>query len=187
MQPSRAKVVALSQTLTVSADYLLGLVGEPEQYLIQVEPFDEKATMGSRIREARQAAGLSPEELAQKVHTTAEILRSYEADEKMPSLRHLHGIAWHTDVPMSEFWSYPFPGLQADVQRYFERQRRVDLDATARSTGGRRGTPSPHSTTAEAAQSSRRKREVRGTSAHDSADSQQPPPSKRRDRKAASE
>ena len=61
---------------------------------------------GERVRELRQAKGLSQEELAfrAKVHRT--YLGGIERGERNPALKNLAAIAKALDVSLSELFSY---------------------------------------------------------------------------------
>lgn len=66
---------------------------------------DQLTQLGSKIREARQAAGLTLKELASRVHLTASHISQIERGVTNPSVSTLLGIAGALDLHMEYFFS----------------------------------------------------------------------------------
>jgi transcriptional regulator with XRE-family HTH domain len=59
--------------------------------------------IGTRIREARRARGLSQKQLAQQLSITVRTLRAYEQNTRTPDDKTLHRIADVLDFPTDYF------------------------------------------------------------------------------------
>lgn len=61
-------------------------------------------TFGERIKLARKVAGISQEELAQKIGTRQSQVTRWETNKATPRIETLAKIAEVTGVPLSELW-----------------------------------------------------------------------------------
>jgi len=59
--------------------------------------------IGTRIREARRARGISQRQLAQQLDISVRMLRAYEQNERVPDDKTLHKIADALDFPAHFF------------------------------------------------------------------------------------
>jgi transcriptional regulator with XRE-family HTH domain len=59
--------------------------------------------IGTRIREARRARGVSQKQLAQQVDISVRTLRAYEQNKRFPDDKTLHKIADVLDFPVCYF------------------------------------------------------------------------------------
>jgi transcriptional regulator with XRE-family HTH domain len=75
--------------------------------------------LGVLVRDARQAAGLDPDECAAQVHVTTATLESWELGKVMPSLPQVELLAYTLRVPISHFWG---------TATLLERDTRQDVD-----------------------------------------------------------
>jgi transcriptional regulator with XRE-family HTH domain len=75
--------------------------------------------LGVLIRDARQAAGMSPEDCAAQVNVSAAVLDSWEFGRAMPSLPQIELLAYALGVPISHFWG---------TSTLLERDTRQDVD-----------------------------------------------------------
>lgn len=62
-------------------------------------------TIGQRIKEAREKAGLTQEELGKKIGVTGVAIMRYEKDQRQPRLAQLQAIASALGVPVQELIS----------------------------------------------------------------------------------
>ncbi len=62
-------------------------------------------TIGQRIKEAREKAGLTQEELGKKIGVTGVAIMRYEKDKRQPRLAQLQAIASALGVPVQELIS----------------------------------------------------------------------------------
>ena len=60
--------------------------------------------LGGRVQEARQAAGLSRAELAEKAGSTEAAVRLWENGQRHPRIKYLQRIAVATDRPLAWFF-----------------------------------------------------------------------------------
>jgi transcriptional regulator with XRE-family HTH domain len=60
--------------------------------------------LGVLIRDARQAADLSPDDCASQIGVPVELLQAWEFGQKMPNLPQLELLAYVLNVPISHFW-----------------------------------------------------------------------------------
>ena len=60
--------------------------------------------IGTRIREARRARGISQRQLAQQLNISVRTLRAYEQNKCVPDVVTLQQIATALDSPVSDFW-----------------------------------------------------------------------------------
>lgn len=86
--------------------------------------------LGVLIRDARQAAGLSPEECAAQVGMAAERLTDWELGKAMPGMPEVELLAYVLNVPISHFWGTETLVQQAerqqiDVQEYVALRNRL--------------------------------------------------------------
>jgi transcriptional regulator with XRE-family HTH domain len=65
---------------------------------------DFEKNLGSKIRIARQRAGLTQEELAARVARTPESVSNIERGQQEPSIRTIQSLARELGVPVSEFF-----------------------------------------------------------------------------------
>lgn len=79
---------------------------------------------GAHIRQARKAAGLTQQELADKLNVSASMIGQYENNLRNPKLETLVRIAQAIGVPLSEIWK-----RETDVTIDSEEYTEVD-DAT---------------------------------------------------------
>jgi transcriptional regulator with XRE-family HTH domain len=77
--------------------------------------------LGVLIRDARQAAGISPQNCAAQVNVSAAVLDSWELGKAMPSLPQIELLAYALGVPISHFW-----GTSTLLQR--DARQDVDID-----------------------------------------------------------
>jgi transcriptional regulator with XRE-family HTH domain len=75
--------------------------------------------LGVLIRDARQAAGMSPEDCAAQVNVSVAVLDSWELGKVMPSLPQIELLAYALGVPISHFWG---------TATLLERDTRQDVD-----------------------------------------------------------
>jgi transcriptional regulator with XRE-family HTH domain len=68
---------------------------------------DTKKLIGARIKELRKQAGLTQEQLAEKVDLDSRHLSRLEVGNHFPSLDSLERIAIELNVPMAEFFRFP--------------------------------------------------------------------------------
>ncbi len=82
---------------------------------------DTKRLIGERIKRLRKRAGLTQEQLAERVGLDARHLSRLEVGRHCPSLDTLERIARVLDVPLLEF--FRFPGLEttASLRAYLTR------------------------------------------------------------------
>jgi transcriptional regulator with XRE-family HTH domain len=59
--------------------------------------------IGTRIREARRARGLSQRQLAQQINISVRMLRTYEQNKRTPDEKTLHRIADVLEFPAHYF------------------------------------------------------------------------------------
>lgn len=59
-------------------------------------------TLGERIKQARKVAGISQEELAQKIGTRQSQVTRWETDQAEPRIGFLRKITEITGIPLSE-------------------------------------------------------------------------------------
>jgi len=59
--------------------------------------------IGTRIREARRARGISQRQLAQQLNISVRMLRAYEQNKRFPDDKMLHKIADALDFPAHFF------------------------------------------------------------------------------------
>lgn len=77
--------------------------------------------LGVLIRDARQAASMSPEDCAAQINVSAAVLDSWELGKAMPSLPQIELLAYVLGVPISHFW-----GTSTLLQR--DARQDVDID-----------------------------------------------------------
>jgi transcriptional regulator with XRE-family HTH domain len=63
--------------------------------------------IGTRIRNARRARGLTQQQLAQRVNISVRTLRAYEQNKRVPDEKTLHRIADMLDFPAHFFLRKP--------------------------------------------------------------------------------
>ncbi|MBN1681252.1 MAG: transcriptional regulator [Anaerolineae bacterium] len=73
--------------------------------------------LGVLIRDARQAAGMSEDQCAERVGVNVETLTQWELGKTMPSLPQLELVAYTLSVPISHFWGTETLLQQSEGQR----------------------------------------------------------------------
>jgi transcriptional regulator with XRE-family HTH domain len=71
------------------------------------------ATLGDRITAAREAAGLSPAELARRLGVTARTIAAWEDDQSEPRANRMQMLSGLLGVPLRWLMSGAGPGLAA--------------------------------------------------------------------------
>lgn len=64
----------------------------------------DTSTLGGKVREARQTAGLTLVQLADLLGVTQRAVQFWEADERVPSIESVRGIAAATGRPVDWFF-----------------------------------------------------------------------------------
>lgn len=89
--------------------------------------------IGSRIRDARKAAGLTQAELAQKVHLSRSHIGAIELDRYNPSLSTLTAIAGAVGMPISDIMNEHGvmevynPDNSIDIYEYYTNKKTAQL------------------------------------------------------------
>ncbi|HQR02854.1 MAG TPA: helix-turn-helix transcriptional regulator [Rhodocyclaceae bacterium] len=79
---------------------------------------DTKKLIGARIKELRKQAGLTQEQLAERVGLDSRHLSRLEVGRHFPSLDSLENIAKVLNVPMAEFFAFPGNESPAALRSY---------------------------------------------------------------------
>lgn len=82
---------------------------------------DTKKLIGARIKEFRKQAGLTQEQLAEKVDLDARHLSRLEVGRHFPSLDSLERIAAALNVPLAEFFQFASDESPAALRAYITR------------------------------------------------------------------
>ena len=61
--------------------------------------------IGARVREVREAQGITQAELARRAHTSRSVVHGVEEGSRTPTLLSLHGMARALGVPLARFFS----------------------------------------------------------------------------------
>ncbi len=79
---------------------------------------DTKKLIGARIKELRKQAGLTQEQLAERVSLDARHLSRLEVGRHFPSLDSLERIAQALNMPLVEFFQFPTDETPAALRAY---------------------------------------------------------------------
>ncbi len=79
---------------------------------------DSKKLIGARIKELRKQAGLTQEQLAERVGLDSRHLSRLEVGRHFPSLDSLERIASTLNVPLVEFFQFPADETPAALRAY---------------------------------------------------------------------
>jgi len=82
---------------------------------------DTKKRIGARIKELRRQAGLTQEQLAERVGLDARHLSRLEVGRNFPSLDSLERIAVALNVALVEFFQFPGDETPAALRAYLTR------------------------------------------------------------------
>jgi transcriptional regulator with XRE-family HTH domain len=88
---------------------------------------DFEKNLGSKIRIARQRAGLTQEELAARVARTPESISNIERGQQEPSIKTVQSLARELGVPVAEFFEDDERGSGTNEQRIEMEFRLRDL------------------------------------------------------------
>lgn len=103
---------------------------------------DEKATMGDRLTAAREHAGLSGRELAQRLGVRAKTVQAWENDERDPRANHLRIMSGMMGVSLMWLLTGDGPGIDevtpsAEGRRRAARAELHDLQTVLREVTAR--------------------------------------------------
>lgn len=93
---------------------------------------DTKKLIGARIKELRRKAGLTQEQLAERVELDARHLSRLEVGRNFPSLDSLERIAQALNVPLVEFFQFPADETPAALRAYLTKFARGANEAQLR-------------------------------------------------------
>jgi transcriptional regulator with XRE-family HTH domain len=97
---------------------------------------DTKKLIGARIKELRRKAGLTQEELAERVGLDSRHLSRLEVGRHFPSLQSLERIAAALDVPLAEFFQFPgeedIRTLRANIAKFAKRSSEAQIRLAAK-------------------------------------------------------
>ena len=79
---------------------------------------DNKKLIGARIKELRRKAGLTQEQLAERVGLDARHLSRLEVGKHFPSLDSLELLAKELQAPLVEFFQFPSDEAPAALRTY---------------------------------------------------------------------
>lgn len=93
---------------------------------------DTKKLIGARLKELRRQAGLTQEQLAERVGLDARHLSRLEVGKNYPSLDSLERIAQALNQPLAEFFKFPGDETPAALRTYLTGFAKRATDAQLR-------------------------------------------------------